>query len=145
MAEHASPCSPVDLAPAVQLPADQAARSVSPLDGASSDTAVVKDDSVPLALPHEAVDANSAVHMSVEAFGSGALLHADLNVAASATVGDLRSLVLGRVALPPRARAVRLFVDHGGVELDSDAMLVASSMLAKDPSIPLVVFPLMCT
>ena len=145
MADSAVPRPPVDPKPGVQPLPRQTARSASPFDGPSGDSVVVEDDSAPSAQPHDVADANSAVRMSVEAFGSGVLLNAELEVAAPATVGDLRSRVLGSVALPPKTRTVRMFVGHGGVELDSDAMLVATSMLANDPSKPLVVFPLMCT
>jgi len=50
--------------------------------------------------------------------------------------------------LPRRTRTVRLFVGHGGTELDdSDAKLASIPALvaAEVDGTPLVVFPTMCT
>jgi len=85
------------------------------------------------------------MHVTVEAFGSGVLLHTALEIPRSATVRDLRRIVMDSVAFSPRVRSLRLFVDHGGAELDDDEVLVAQSPMVTNHGKPLVVFPLMCT
>ena len=84
------------------------------------------------------------IHVKVEAFGSGTVLHEGLAVFWGATVADLRKTVLARVALPPRTRTVRLFVGHGGKELDDDDTRVDADAAALADQ-PLVVFPTLCT
>ena len=88
------------------------------------------------------------IHVQVEAFGSGVLLHDGLTVYLDATVADLRQLVRSSARLPPRTRTMRLFVGHGGAELsDDDAKLAAIPALAAGEcdGTPLVVFPTLCT
>ena len=82
--------------------------------------------------------------VAIEAFGSGVLLHAGLAVARTITVRELKSRVKANVSCPARTRTVRLFVGHGGTELDDDELLVAVSPLAENPSRPLVMFPVAC-
>jgi len=87
------------------------------------------------------------IHVQVEAFGSGVLLHDGLAVSLEATIAELQQLVLSSARLPPRTRTVRLFVGHGGTELDdSDAKLasIPSLVAAEADGTPLVVFPTMC-
>lgn len=84
--------------------------------------------------------------VAVEAFGSGVVLHAGLAVSAGTPVGDLRRLIMTTISFPPRTRTVRLFVGHGGAELDNDVVFVAATpLMDPDPDNPLVVFPVMCT
>ena len=85
--------------------------------------------------------------VQVEAFGSGAILHGGLDVPTNQPVGDLRKLVMSSIKLPPRTRAVRLFVGHGGTELDKDdEALLSGSLAAVDlDTTPLVAFPVPCT
>jgi len=91
------------------------------------------------------VQAPADIHVQLEAFGSGVLLHEDLAIAADKAVADLRRLVLSSGALPSRTRGVRLFVDHGGAELDDDATLIADTPLATNVDHkPLVAFPKLC-
>ena len=88
------------------------------------------------------------IHVQVEAFGSGVLLHDGLTVSLDATVADLRQLVRSSARLPPRTRTMRLFVGHGGAELsDDDAKLASIPALAAGEcdGTPLVVFPTLCT
>jgi len=87
------------------------------------------------------------IYVQVEAFGSGVVLHEALSVAVDATVGELRRRALSVVALPPRTRTVRLFVGHGGAELDDDAKLVSDTAIAAGEidETPLVLFPTLCT
>jgi len=88
------------------------------------------------------------IHVQVEAFGSGVVLHDGLSVSLDATVADLRQLVLSSVRLPPRRRTVRLFVGHGGIELDNDDAKLAwiPAVASAEPGEqPLVVFPTLCT
>ena len=92
-------------------------------------------------------DAPRNVRVQVEAFGSGAILHGGLDVPTNKPVGDLRKLVLSSIKLPPRTRTVRLFVGHGGTELDKDdEALLSGSLAAVDlDTTPLVAFPVPCT
>ena len=92
-------------------------------------------------------DAPRNVRVQVEAFGSGAILHGGLDIPTNKSVGDLRELVLSSIKLPPRTRAVRLFVGHGGTELDEDdEALLSGSLAAVDlDTTPLVAFPVPCT
>ena len=102
----------------------------------------------PLAQPLLSVaDAPRDVHVQVEAFGSGTILHAGLDIPSNNSVGDLRQLVLSSIKRPPRTRTVRLFVGHGGTELDNDdESLLSRSLAAADlDTTPLVVFPVTCT
>ena len=91
-------------------------------------------------------DAPHDVHVQVEAFGSGAILHGGLGIPSNKSVGDLRKLVLASSKLPPRTRTVRLFVGHGGTELDNDdEILLSGSLAAVDlDTTPLVAFPVPC-
>jgi len=73
------------------------------------------------------------------------LLHDGLAISPQMTVGGARALVRAQAKLPLRTRSIRLFVGHGGTELDDDALLVADSALATDDALPLVVFPTLCT
>ena len=92
-------------------------------------------------------DAPRDVRVQVEAFGSGAILHGGIDVPSNKSVGDLRELVVSSIKLPPRTRTVRLFVGHGGTELDNDdETLLSESLAAVDwDTTPLVVFPVQCT
>ena len=91
------------------------------------------------------VAAARELHISVEAFGSGAVLHADLAVPSNKTVGDLRTLLLSASALPPRTRTLRLFVGHGGIELRDDGILLSETAItANSDEQPLVMFPQQC-
>jgi len=102
----------------------------------------------PLLLPAQNTDdAPRDVRVQIEAFGSGAILHGGLDVPTDKTVGDLRELVLFSIKLPPRTRTVRLFVGHGGTELDNDdEALLSGSLAAVDlDTTPLVMFPVPCT
>ena len=94
-----------------------------------------------------AADSPRDVYVQVEAFGSGAILHAGLDIPSNNSVGDLRELVLSSIKLPPRTRTVRLFVGHGGTELEKDdEALLSGSLAAVDlDTTPLVVFPVTCT
>mmetsp|Transcript_16601 Transcript_16601/g.24340 ORF Transcript_16601/g.24340 Transcript_16601/m.24340 type:complete len:324 (+) Transcript_16601:72-1043(+) len=94
------------------------------VDGSAGDTA--------------APASSRGVTVAVEAFGSGVLLHAGLSVPLDKTVADLRQLVLSARG-SANARMVRLFIGHGGTELDSDALTLADSPLADDCDQPLVV------
>ena len=88
------------------------------------------------------------IHVQVEAFGSGVLLHDGLTVYLDATVADLRQLVRSSARLPPRTRTMRLFVGHGGTEMDDSEMKIASipALAAGEcDDTPLVVFPTLCT
>jgi len=88
------------------------------------------------------------IHVQVEAFGSGVLLHDGLTVSLDATVADLRQLVRSSARLPPRTRTMRLFVGHGGTEMDDSEMKIASipALAAGEcDDTPLVVFPTLCT
>ena len=87
------------------------------------------------------------VRVQVEAFGSGTILHEGLDIPSNKSVGDLRELVLSSIKLPPRTSTVRLFVGHGGTELDiNDDTLLSGSLAAVDlDTTPLVVFPVICT
>ena len=88
------------------------------------------------------------IHVQVEAFGSGVLLHDGLAVSLDATIADLKQLVLSSARLSPRTRRLRLFVGHGGTELDDSVAKLASipSLVAAEADgTPLVVFPTMCT
>ena len=88
---------------------------------------------------------NVDVRLRVEAFGSGVVLHEGLGVALNATVGVLRQLVRSSVTLSHRTRSIRLFVGHGGAELDDDATLIANTPLATNVDHkPLVAFPKLC-
>jgi len=89
--------------------------------------------------------APSAMHLTVEAFGSGVLLLPDLAVSTDQTVGDLRQSVFSAVNCPSNTRSIRLFVGHGGTELDNDTLLVADSAIAGEDDKPLVMFPTICT
>ena len=131
-----------------------------PRDGACSDSTT---DTVVVPDPHADVADNRErsmpsrsrrraathdIHVQVEAFGSGVLLHDGLTVSLDATVADLRQLVRSSARLPPRTRTMRLFVGHGGAELsDDDAKLAAIPALAAGEcdGTPLVVFPTLCT
>jgi len=102
----------------------------------------------PLVQPSlSAADAPRDVCVQVEAFGSGIILHAGLDIPSNKSVGDLRQLALSSIKLPPRTRTVRLFVGHGGTELDNDdETLLSGSLAAADlDTTPLVVFPVTCT
>ena len=102
----------------------------------------------PLAQPSlSAADAPRDVRVQVEAFGSGAILHGGLDIPSNKSVGDLRELVLASIKLPPRTRTVRLFLGHGGSELDNDCeTLLSESLAAVDlDTTPLVAFPVPCT
>jgi len=92
-------------------------------------------------------DAPRDVRVQVEAFGSGAILHGGIDIPTNKSVGDLRELVLSSIKLPPRIRAVRLFVGHGGTELDEDDEVLLSGSLAavELDTTPLVAFPVQCT
>jgi len=112
-------------------------------DGMSDETsAATKQKRTRLAV------ATHDINVQVEAFGSGVLLHDGLAVSLDATVADLRQLALSNARLPPRTRSLRLFVGHGGTELDnSDAKLASIPALAAGEcdDTPLVVFPTLCT
>ena len=116
-------------------------------DAASPDAAAVGGGTQPAV--HENVSADERNHevlIQVESFGSGAILHSGLKIPFDKTVGDLRKLVLSNVSLPPRTRAVRLFVGHGGAELDNDASLISDTRIAVDfDNKPLVPFAELCT
>jgi len=102
----------------------------------------------PLAQPSLSKDdAPRDVCVRVEAFGSGKILHGGLDIPSNNSVGDLRELVLSSIKLPPRTRTVRLFVGHGGTELEKDdEALLSGSLAAVDlDTTPLVVFPVTCT
>jgi len=102
----------------------------------------------PLAqLALSAADAPRDVCVQVEAFGSGAILHGGITIPSTNSVGDLRQLVLSSIKLPPRTRTVRLFVGHGGTELEKDdESLLSGSPAAVDlDTTPLAVFPVTCT
>ena len=92
------------------------------------------------------MEAPSEIYVSIEAFGSGVPLHPGLTIHFDKTVGDLRRLVISSITCPPRLRTVRLFVGHGGSELDNDPMLLGNSPLASSSAPPMVVcFPVQCT
>lgn len=88
------------------------------------------------------------VSVTVEAAFSGAVLCQDFPVPLDWTVSKLRFVTLRFVCSNIKVRAVRLFVGHGGPELDDDAQLCRDSELTKSPDAdeppPLVVFPVMC-
>ena len=117
-------------------------------EAAAPGNAAASCASGPLAQPLLSVaDAPRDVHVQVEAFGSGTILHAGLDIPSNKSVGDLRQLVLSSIKRPPRTRTVRLFVGHGGTELDNDdESLLSGSLAAEDlDTTPLVVFPVKCT
>ena len=99
---------------------------------------------MPPSLSNDGAPHNVRVH--VEAFGSGAILHAGLDIPSNKSVGDLRHLVLSSIRpLPPRTRSIRLFVGHGGTELDNDETSLSGSLAAVDlDATPLVAFPVSC-
>lgn len=109
--------------------------------------AVAADESEAGALmqPSKSLGPASEVHVPVEAFGSGVLLHSGIAVTTDKTVGDLRKLLLSSVVCSPRTRTFRLFVGHGGIELQDDALLIAASPIPKDVDQPLVALPILCT
>ena len=93
-------------------------------------------------------DGTHDIYLQVEAFGSGVVLHNGLRVSLGATVAELRQLVLLNAALAPRTRSVRLFVGHGGTELDDDYAKLASIPAVSAAELtekPLVAFPTLCT
>ena len=100
------------------------------VDGSAGDTA--------------APASSRGVTVAVEAFGSGVVLHAGLSVPLDKTVADLRQLVLSARG-SANARMVRLFIGHGGTELDNGALTLADSPLADDCDQPLVVLAVPCT
>ena len=101
------------------------------------------DASMQRALSHD--DSHNA-YAQVEAFGSGALLHAGLGFPSNCSVGTLRKIVLASIAVPRQTLTVRLFVGHGGTELDDDEMLVSDSPVAVDcEDTPLVALNVLCT
>ena len=113
-----------------------------------TDAASSAIEPVPLVQPVPSTDdAPRDVRVQVEAFGSGAILHGGLDVPTNKSVGDLWELVLASIKLPPRTRTVRLFLGHGGSELDNDdAALLSESLAAVDlDTTPLVAFPVPCT
>ena len=86
------------------------------------------------------------IHVQLEAFGSGLLLHEGLAIPLNMPVGDFRKLVLTDVELPPQTRTVRLFVGHGGTELvDDSPRVIDTALAAEGGSKPVVVFPVSCT
>lgn len=85
------------------------------------------------------------VLIPVEAFGSRVKLHAGVAVARTFNVAYLQRIVMRDVPLPPTMRAVKLFVGHGGPELEDDMMpLTDTGLLEADPDKPLVVYPSAC-
>mgnify|MGYP006883392848 FL=1 len=120
--------------------------------GASEEVVLASSDTTgtqsPMQQPEqEQLRSSDKLHVPVEAFGSGVVLHDGLSVPLDATVADLRQLVLSSTAGPLRTRTLRLFVGHGGSELTHDAMPIAESELATelDEPEPLVVFRTLCT
>jgi len=94
------------------------------------------------------VDAGTQeLHLRLEAFGSGKVLHNGLIMPSDSSVGDLRKHVRSAITVPPRTRIVRLFVGHGGTELDNDELLLSGTpvLQADLDNEPLVVFPALCT
>ena len=91
-------------------------------------------------------DTPREVRVQVEAFGSGEILHGGLDIPTNKSVGDLWELVLSSIKLPPRTRGLRLFVGHGGTELDKDdEALLSGSLAAVDLNItPLVALRVQC-
>ena len=133
--------------------ADEAPAPGAPAAGPGAQTAAPGTDVAssamgPLMQPALSTDdAPRDIRVQVEAFGSGAILHGGLDVPTNKSVGDLRELVLSSIKLPPRTRTVRLFVGHGGTELDKDDQaLLSGSLAAVDlDTTPLVAFPVICT
>jgi len=118
-----------------------------PADRAGSVRDSVAEEEAAIDAPsiaQEPLPTTAEVCVQVEAFGSGVMLHDGIAIAADKTVGDLRALVSSSIVLPPRTRTVRLFVDHGGAELDNDETPMSSVAEALDTK-PIVVFPTLCT
>lgn len=117
------------------------------------DTAIdgTTSDEVPAASAQDELDSGAErqyVHVRVEAFGSGVVLHEGIAVPSTGRVGYLPWLVCVSEVLPPRTRSFRLFVGHGGEEIDSDNNEpIANSVLATYhlDNKPLVLFPILCT
>ena len=93
-------------------------------------------------LPEE-LETPTDIYVQVEAFGSGVLLHEGFAVPLDETVADLRQRIKSDLCTA-RTRTVRLFVGHGGKELDDDDVHVAESLLAVAVDEPLVIFRIMC-
>ena len=100
--------------------------------------ASARADTTSDAQPHE-------IYVPVEAFGSGVLLHPGLAIPLDATIADVRHLLSRSIPPPPRTRIIRLFVGHGGTELNDDEVRVERSALATDTDKPLVVVPIICS
>jgi len=117
--------------------------------GDSSDSCDAIADSSNASRPPQSVDDGNKPQqpkrfIPIEAFGSGLLLHPGLPVSLSSTVGELRELV-GSDLCPPKTRTVRLFVGHGGTELEDDNMRIADTpMAADDFDKPVVVVTTQC-
>ena len=133
--------------------ADEAPAPGAPAAGPGAQTAAPGTDVAssamgPLMQPALSTDdAPRDIRVQVEAFGCGAILHGGLDVPTNKSVGDLRELVASSIKLPPRTRIVRMFVGHGGTELDEDdEALLSGSLAAVDlDTTPLVAFPVPCT
>jgi len=67
-----------------------------------------------------------------------------LEIQLDGTVADLRQRVRANHSWPPRTRTLRIFVGHGGTELDNDALPIAASALVGSVDTPLVASPVLC-
>ena len=115
-------------------------------DCSPSDESEWDYDGASLRLGSDVHPSSETIDLQFEAFGSGVVLSRRNRVKLHTnTVKRLRRFV-AKCVCGARTRSVRLFVGHGGTELDDDEMLVSDSPVAVDcEDTPLVALNVLCT
>ena len=83
------------------------------------------------------------VRLSVEAFGSGTVLHRQLEFPSERTVQEMVEHI--RDLQPPQVRSIRLFLGHGGPEVGNWTGPICGTALSRQADVPLVLFRTICT